>query len=104
MNSVLLTGANGFVGRAVMDRLVQSGHPVKAAVRSSGAELGGRVKRIVISGLGANTDWSVALEDIVAVIHSAARGRVMNDQTPDRLAEFRKVSVEGTLHVARQAA
>src|SRR5690606_27780306 len=76
----------------------------KAAVRSSGAELGSQVKRIVISGLDANTDWSLALEDIVAVIHSAARVHVMNDQTPDPLAEFRKVNVEGTLHLARQAA
>src|SRR5690606_2710966 len=75
-----------------------------AAVRSSGAELGSQVKRIVISGLDANTDWSLALEDIVAVIHSAARVHVMNDQTPDPLAEFRKVNVEGTLHLARQAA
>ncbi|MDX9687533.1 UDP-glucose 4-epimerase family protein [Halopseudomonas formosensis] len=101
---ILLTGANGFVGRAVLDRLVQIGHPVKAAVRSSGAELGSQVKRIVISGLDANTDWSLALEDIVAVIHSAARVHVMNDQTPDPLAEFRKVNVDGTLHLARQAA
>src|SRR5690606_2392401 len=76
----------------------------KAAVRSSGAELGSQVKRIVISGLDANTDWSLALEDINTVIHSAARVHVMNDQSADPLAEFRKVNVEGTLHLARQAA
>lgn len=38
------------------------------------------------------------------VIHGAARVHVMNDQSSNPLAEFRKVNVEGTLNLARQAA
>lgn len=38
------------------------------------------------------------------VVHLAARVHVMNDKSPDPLAEFRRVNVEGTAALARQAA
>ncbi|MDQ6995183.1 MAG: GDP-mannose 4,6-dehydratase, partial [Mariprofundaceae bacterium] len=38
------------------------------------------------------------------VIHAAARVHVMKDDSCDPLAEFRKVNVDGTLNLARQAA
>src|SRR5690554_3316255 len=104
MSSVLLTGATGFVGRAVLGRLVHNGRAVKAVVRNDGAQLANQVSRVVVSALDASTDWALALADINTVIHSAARVHVMNDQSVDPLAEFRKVNVEGTLHLARQAA
>src|SRR5690554_485279 len=104
MSSILLTGATGFVGRAVLDRLVHDGHRVKAAVRNPDAELEGQVGRVVITGVDADTDWTSALEEIKTVIHSAARVHVMNEHAADPLAEFRKVNVEGTLNLAQQAA
>src|SRR5690606_32072357 len=104
MNSILLTGATGFVGRAVLDRLVHDGQRVKAAVRNPDAELEGQAGRVVVNGLDADTDWTSALEEIKTVIHSAARVHVMNEHSADPLAEFRKVNVEGTLNLAQQAA
>ncbi len=44
-----------------------------------------------------------ALESVNVVIHLAARVHVMKDTAADALAEFRKVNVEGTLNLARQA-
>jgi nucleoside-diphosphate-sugar epimerase len=38
------------------------------------------------------------------VIHTAARAHIMKDEVPDPLAEYRKVNVDGTLNLARQAA
>src|SRR5690606_37005531 len=38
------------------------------------------------------------------LIHCAARVHVMNDQSADPLAAFRKTNVDGTLNLARQAA
>lgn len=104
MNSILLTGATGFVGRAVLDRLVHDGQRVKAAVRNPDAEFEGQAGRVVVNGLDADTDWTSALEEIKTVIHSAARVHVMNEHSADPLAEFRKVNVEGTLNLAQQAA
>lgn len=54
--------------------------------------------------LTANTDWSAPLEGQEVVIHTAARAHVMHDDTQNPLAEYRKVNVEGTLNLARQAA
>jgi nucleoside-diphosphate-sugar epimerase len=51
-----------------------------------------------------STDWSIALEGVAVVVHSAARVHVMHDTEADPLAAFRAVNVEGTLNLARQAA
>lgn len=56
------------------------------------------------SELSIGQSWEEGLVDKHVVIHSAARVHVMNDQSADPLAEFRKVNVDGTLHLARQAA
>jgi UDP-glucose 4-epimerase len=51
-----------------------------------------------------STDWTVALEGVSAAIHCAARVHVMQETTADPLTEFRRVNVQGTLNLARQAA
>jgi UDP-glucose 4-epimerase len=50
------------------------------------------------------TDWSVALGGILVVVHCAARVHVMADTAANPLEEFRRVNVQGTLNLARQAA
>jgi UDP-glucose 4-epimerase len=49
-------------------------------------------------------DWSVALGGISVIVHCAARVHVMADAATNPLAEFRRVNVQGTLNLARQAA
>jgi nucleoside-diphosphate-sugar epimerase len=51
-----------------------------------------------------NADWSSALDDQHVVIHTAARAHILKDEVPDPLAEYRKVNVDGTMNLARQAA
>lgn len=102
---VLLTGASGFVGRAVQARLSAS-HAVElaVAVRHPLPGLPASIVMRKISGIDSATDWSAAVAGVNVVIHSAARVHVMSDQSADPLVEFRKVNVEGTLNLARQAA
>jgi len=50
------------------------------------------------------TDWSYALEEVSVVIHAAARVHVMRDTEISPITAFRTVNVEGTLHLAREAA
>ena len=57
-----------------------------------------------IGRLSSDTDWTEALKNVEKVVHLAARVHVMNDKSPDPLAEFRRVNVEGTSALARQAA
>jgi nucleoside-diphosphate-sugar epimerase len=62
------------------------------------------VETIAIGSLSSETDWTVALRSVDKVVHLAARVHVMNDKSSDSLAEFRRVNVEGTANLARQAA
>ncbi|MFJ2382833.1 UDP-glucose 4-epimerase family protein [Pseudomonas protegens] len=101
--SVLVTGATGFVGKALLARLVKSGIAVVAAVRGS-AEVPAPASTMRIENLDGHAQWLDGLKNVDVVIHSAARVHVMNDTEVDPLAAFRRVNVEGTLNLARQAA
>lgn len=99
---VLVTGATGFVGTALVERLTADGVPVVAAVRRD-AWIGG-AHTVAVGDIGPRTDWRAALAGVDRVVHLAARAHVTSDQSADPLFEFRKVNVEGTLALARQAA
>lgn len=100
---VLVTGANGFVGRALCAEAAARGLSVSGATRQS-CQLLGNVKNYVVDSLDDGTNWQLALAEINAVVHLAARVHVMQDTASDPLAQFRRVNVEGTLNLARQAA
>lgn len=101
--NILLTGATGFLGRQLAQTLASSTrHAMIAGVRSE-ADL--PVPQISIpAGLEADTDWAPALAGQDVVIHAAARAHIMTDEAVDPLTEYRRVNVEGTLNLARQAA
>lgn len=102
---IVVTGATGFVGGAVLERLsALANFELIAAVRKPVSALSGRATSVHVAGLEADTDWREALQATNVVIHCAARVHVMDDQSSDPLVEFRKVNVEGTLNLARQAA
>jgi nucleoside-diphosphate-sugar epimerase len=100
---VFVTGANGFVGGEVLQRLnVMSGLQVLGSVRRAAEMTGATV--VEVGDLTAQTDWSMALAGADAVVHLAARVHVMQDIEADPLTAFRVVNVDGTLNLARQAA
>lgn len=101
--TVLVTGANGFVGQTLCARLCGSEFAVRGAVR-----LVGRVRQdfetIGVGDISLDTDWSAALRNVQQVVHLAARVHVMHDRGAGSWAEFHRVNVEGTANLARQAA
>jgi nucleoside-diphosphate-sugar epimerase len=99
---VLVTGASGFVGSAVLPALRAKGHMVRAAVRRE-ADCDAD-EQVRVGDLSPDTDWRDAVRGIDAVVHLAARVHVMRDTSADPLAEFRRSNVEGTLALARAAA
>jgi nucleoside-diphosphate-sugar epimerase len=103
---ILVTGGTGFVGRAVVQRLVSvdKSQRVVVAVRRPGLPWFEGVVPRQGGELSADSSWLDALEGVSAVVHCAARVHVMRDTVSDPLTEFRSVNVEGTLNLARQAA
>jgi nucleoside-diphosphate-sugar epimerase len=101
--TILVTGANGFVGKALCRNAVAAGMPVRGAVRTPGTACEG-VESFTVLPLDAHTAWTHALAGCRAVVHAAARVHIMADDSDDPLSEFRRVNVEGTLRLARQAA
>ena len=100
---LLVTGANGFVGKALCGELFEQGYAVRGAVRSA-KTIVETCERVVVGDFDEQTDWENALAGMDVVIHLAARVHVMHDTSIDPLAAFRQVNVAGTENLARQAA
>lgn len=104
MINILLTGSTGFVGRALINKFnTTSDLNLSVALRASN-KCSGERGQYVVGELSTMADWSLALVGKQVIVHAAARVHVMNDVVADPLSEFRRVNVEGTLRLARQAA
>ena len=103
---VAVSGANGFVGQALIPQLVLSGHQVLSYVRRSKkfAKTAGVIS-LVAPDLYLHGDWRLSSgQGIDVFVHCAARVHFMSDISADPLAEFRRINVDGTASLARQAA
>jgi len=104
---ILVTGADGFIGKALCGSLKQRGYAIRQVVRAAGpvaSGAGGSGDTVAVGDIDARTDWSRALSSVNVVIHLAARVHVMQEKAVDPLSEFRRVNVGGTEHLARSAA
>lgn len=101
---VLVTGANGFLGRSVTNALMEKGFGVRGAVRGTydGSQVPGNC--VSVGEVNGATDWSHALEGVSSVVHLVARTHVMNEHGRGHLQDYRPVNVEGTRRLAEQAA
>lgn len=89
--TVLVTGAGGFVGRSLVPVLTAAGFKVRPAGRHE------------VGDIHRGTDWREMLNGCAGVIHLAARVHIMNSGRSD-LEAFREVNLHGTAALARQAA
>jgi nucleoside-diphosphate-sugar epimerase len=97
---ILVTGSNGFVGRAVCAEAAVRDHAVRQAIRAAATT----AADCAVGNIDAQTDWHAALQGVDVVIHLAARVHVMQETATDPLAAFREVNTAGTENLARQAA
>ena len=105
-SKVLVTGANGFIGQALCQKLVADGWSVAGAVRneSAASKLRGEVERVIVGAVGPDTDWVQALSGVDSIVHLAARVHVMRDLTAEPIAVYRAINVAGTYQLAQTAA
>jgi nucleoside-diphosphate-sugar epimerase len=103
---VVVTGANGFIGRGVLKGLHAHGIPVLGTVRllQGGDEEAKNMDLVPVGDLGPETNWEGVLTNAKAVIHLAGLAHILTETSPDLLAAYRLVNVAGTERLARSAA
>jgi UDP-glucose 4-epimerase len=102
-NRVIVTGANGFVGQHLCVALAKKAISFIPVLRKASPEFASHAP-LVIAEINANTDWSDVLVNVSCVVHLAARVHVMQDSHANPLEEYRRVNVDSTMNLARQAA
>ena len=102
-SSVLVTGANGFIGRAACEVLSQRGYRVKRAVRSIPSDTGAQADTVVIGDIAETPQWIPALRGVESVLHLAGRAHSMPNSDPDSPKAFNRTNVIGTEALARAA-
>lgn len=103
MKPLLITGANGFVGRALCDFLAGRGRIFRPVVRANREPICGTIP-FAIGDIGGYTDWSSAVDGVSDVVHLASRVHVMKESGGDVAALYRDANTLGTLRLAQQAA
>lgn len=104
--TITVTGASGFIGKALCTELLAFGYCVRAAVRERSccfANPTDRLQVVEVGEIGGFTEWQPALTRVDCVFHCAARGHLMHEREKDNLAAYREVNVEGTRRLAEHA-
>ena len=105
MRKLLITGANGFIGRALISKLaLEANYFVRASIRKKIIQFPSQIEVFENMDASSNTNWTDALRDIDVVIHLFARVHVMDEQAADPLLEFRNINVNATIALAKLAA
>ena len=103
---VLVTGANGFIGKALCEKLYADGWQVVGTVRNkqSASKLPVGVEIVKVDSLGPETDWKEALNGVDTVVHLAAQVHVSGRNATELANAYRRVNVAGTERLAQKAA
>jgi len=88
---ILVTGASGFIGSYLVDKLLEYNFEVLAIVRSN-VNLNCNV--ILIDNFDSSTDLSEFLQDIDVFIHLAAKVHLMNHLSVDVRESYKKINTD----------
>ena len=110
---ILVTGANGFIGKALVKSLCLNGYVVRAAVRSASAvsfmldyQKQQQLTNLTIYNVGdlsETTNWHDAIDHVDTIVHCAARAHVLRETSTNPLETFRQQNTQSTANLAQQA-
>lgn len=104
---IFITGVNGFIGKALANRLSHANYSVRGAVRKISLNpviAAANFDVVAVGDINSKTNWQHVLKNIDVVIHTAARVHMMDDNATDPLAEYREINTKGTLKLLEDAA
>jgi nucleoside-diphosphate-sugar epimerase len=97
LTRVLVTGAEGFVGRSLTANLQLQGESVMGAIRSENAAESLGVETRVTGDIRFHPNWDALLKGVDCVVHLAARAHMTHERASNPIAEFRAVNVAPTV-------
>jgi nucleoside-diphosphate-sugar epimerase len=111
MPTLLITGADGFIGQQLCALALQRGYAVRGAVRRLNAaglpqhwsEAPAQVEWLGCGEVGPETDWSAAVAGVDAIVHLAGRAHILRETAADPEAAARAVNVGGAQSLAESA-
>lgn len=101
---ILVTGATGLVGNALVPLLLERGWSVRANARNPGSAAWAKHPNCEFIGHDITVGPGSLLDGMQAVVHLAARVHIMRDTARDPLAENRRINTTATLMLAEAAA
>lgn len=101
--NILLTGATGFIGQALVLELLQQGFFLTIILRKKSNLFADNINQIIVGDLNNDIDWSLILNKIDCIIHLAGKAHVIDKAKASVLDEFPKINTELTLNLAKQA-
>lgn len=102
MSKVLITGANGFVGSSISNRLDEEKRDFLGCVRSKNAIPENDTRYVVIDQLDQLNFEDDIFDGIDTIVHTAAKVHVMGAEG-NHLGDLRIVNVDSTVNLAKQA-
>jgi nucleoside-diphosphate-sugar epimerase len=101
---ILLTGATGFVGTTLVQKLLKNDFELSIILRHKVDYLSDEIKQFIIGDFANHTDYSNELTGIDCVVHLAGKAHVINKTKTSALDEFRLINTDLTLNLASQLA
>ena len=102
MEKILVTGASGFIGNNLCNKLIELNFNVRGAVRTlDSLTVDYNFNAVTVGEIGANTNWKNALKDIDCIINCAGKAHLINKKNNANL--YHLINTEGTKNLAEQA-
>jgi UDP-glucose 4-epimerase len=98
---ILVTGASGFIGRALVADLAAAGHGVRAAMRQPADVFARSVEVVAVSDLTRPVEWRTLLNRVETVVHLAGiahTGPGVAEEAYDRVNRLATAELAKTAH------